>query len=70
MTDDESDRSPSLGNNMSEPVLDIETEDDSSETDQENELEDGSHTVPSTSVRTRSVHNFMVFHINHVIFEI
>lgn len=60
MTDDESRRSPSLENNRYEPVLNNETEDDtdSSDTDQENELEVGSHSGPSTSERTRLVHNF------------
>lgn len=63
MTDDESRRSPSSGNSMYEPVLNVETEDDadSSDTDQENELEFGSHSGPSTSDITRLVHNFWCF---------
>lgn len=72
MTDDEFRRSPSLANKMSEPVLNIETEgteDDtnSSDTDQENELEAISHHASSISDRTRLVHDFMVYHLNNVL---
>lgn len=61
VTDDESRRSPSLENNRYEPVLNNETEDDtdSSDTDQENELEVGSHSGPSTSERTSSFNKHM-----------
>lgn len=56
---------------MSEPMPNNETEEDTesdrSDTDQENELEVGSHGDPSTSDITRLVHNFMVNHINHVL---
>lgn len=40
---------------MSEAVLDTEDDTDSSDTDQENELEVGSRSVPSTSERARLV---------------
>uniref|UniRef100_A0A9I9DFA3 U3 small nucleolar RNA-associated protein 25 n=1 Tax=Cucumis melo TaxID=3656 RepID=A0A9I9DFA3_CUCME len=61
VTDDESRRSPSLGNSMYEPVLNDETEDDadSSDTDQENELEFRSHSGPSTSDITSSFNKHM-----------
>ncbi|XP_022135100.1 U3 small nucleolar RNA-associated protein 25 [Momordica charantia] len=64
VTDDEFRRSPSLANKMSEPVLNIETEgteDDtnSSDTDQENELEAISHHASSISDRTSSFNKHM-----------
>lgn len=62
-TDDESPKSSSLGNNMSEPMPNNETEEDTesdrSDTDQENELEVGSHGDPSTSDITSSFNKHM-----------